>query len=431
MNKLISLFWQALIITTALWILSKDSVSDILVAPMRSIAQLTALLGAVGYFISFILSSRLPFLEKEIPLDQAYRLHKIVGIVAGSGILLHVTSLITNLLPSRTALTLYLIPGKLPSYTFGIFAFYALLLMLLSTLYLKLPYHIWKIVHKITSYSIIFAALHMYLIPSDISNYLPLRLWILSVALLGLLAWFYRQFLYARFSFTHEYTVASIETIGDISVIKLRTIKNHLQCDPGQFAFFKFLADSNAPGKEVHPFTILNRTSDSLTIAVKKLGDHSSKFHQLLPGTRVLVAGPHGSFGKRLVERNRPSVWIAGGIGITPFYQTVLKLANTGVENEIQLFYTTSDIDLFFHPVLAAETEKAGIRYFYRHTQKDGRLFPEYMLSQLSQPPALYTFCLCGPQGLLDSMTTALRQRGVPKNQIVIEEYDFKSLVLT
>jgi predicted ferric reductase len=148
-----------------------------------------------------------------------------------------------------------------------------------------------------------------------------------------------------------------------------------------------------------------------------------------MPGTRVRVAGPHGALGRRLAEQNRPSVWIAGGIGITPFYQAVTERRireNTGYED--YLFYATSDVDPLFHPVLASETKKAGIHYYYRQTQRDGRLSPEYLRSQLSQPPSTYTYFLCGPEGLLDAMTSALRHMGIPKSQIVSEAYDFKSL---
>jgi len=431
MNKFTLLLWLALITTVELWILAKTSIGEVASEPLRSITQITALLGAVGYFVTFILSSRLPFIEKELPLDKAYRLHRLVGTIAGSGILLHITSLIANILPSSAALRVYLIPGSNLAYTLGIFAFYLLILMLFSTLYLRLPYHIWKVVHKATSYSIMFATLHIFLIPSDVSTYLPLRAWILGIATLAIIAWFYRQFLYSRSAFTHEYSVESIETSGDINIVRLRAKMNPLQCTPGQFAFFKFLQKKKGPGSEVHPFTILYQTPDTLTIAVKALGDTTKKFSLLVPGTRVLVAGPHGSFGTKILNERRPSIWIAGGIGITPFYHVISNLAAKGGHKDARLYYSTTIADELFHPKLRDNTARTGIEYFYRSTNIAGRLSANDLLAQLKQPANAYSYFLCGPNGLIESTVATLRHAGVPKRQIITEDFDFISLSLT
>jgi len=430
MKKYSIVLWLLLLVTAELWILSKGSFSEITEQPIKSIAQITALLGAVGYFFTFVLSSRLPFIEKEFSLDKAYKLHRLVGTIAGSGILLHVSSLIANSLPSPFSFKLYLVPGQILSYTLGIIAFYLLLFMLISVLYLRLPYPLWKLGHKITSYSVIFATLHIFQIPSDVSNFLPLRIWILGIAALAVTAWAYRQFIYSWSSFRHRYQVRSSETVGDITMITLQNLSNPLKASPGQFAFFKFLQRKNGPTSEVHPFTILESTNRELVIAIKALGDNTSRFAKLALGTPVLIAGPHGTFGQDLISTKSPSVWIAGGIGITPFYHAIKVLAETKQKKQADFLYLSTEADVIFHPTLLQLTQDIGVSYTYRCTSTEGRIAPEQYLRTLALPAKDYNYFLSGPQGLLEATKMALKKAGVPRAKIHTEDFDFISLSL-
>ncbi len=429
MKKFSLVIWISLIITFSLWILSKDSIATILDFPIKSLAQITALVGAVAFFTSFILSSRFPFFEKELALDKAYTMHRLIGTLAGSGILLHVGSLISNLLPSKFALSLYLIPGTNLSYTLGTLAFYLMMIMILSSIYLKLPYPIWKLIHKISSYSIIIATLHIFLISSDVSNYLPLRIWILSIAFLSLIAWFYRQFIYKKQAFTHEYKVVDVLSLQSITVFTLENTINPIKFEPGQFAFFKIIDESKQITTESHPFTILSSSASKIMIAAKELGDYTTTLKNLKIGTTVTVAGPHGSFGKQLLESKRPTIWIAGGIGITPFFNIMTYLAS---EPEIKvpstLYYTNSEQDSIFHPQLLGYAQKLSIPYTFINSSVEGHLTPEVILKPLTEKPAGYEFFLCGPDALITAITNALLQAGVPETQIHTEDFDFRAL---
>lgn len=422
--------WILVSISFGLWLLSKGSWDAIMLTPMRSLAQVFAILGATGYFTAFILSSRLPFFEKGIPLDKAYKLHRIVGTWAVAGILLHVTTLMTNLLPSPLALTLYLIPSSNIAYTMGILAFYLLLFNLLVTLYIKLPYHIWKILHRITSYSIIFATLHLLLIPSDISKYPPLAIWMFALAGLGVAAWVYRQFIYPRVAFSHEYTVKNITELGAISIITLTLLRKPLILEPGQFAFFKIFTLDHTIPPETHPFTVLTTDKNELTIGVKRVGDFTKTLQMLRPGTTVKVAGPHGSFGKDIIHSERPQVWIAGGIGITPFFNLATYFAHKKETKNATLYYSTTEQDRLFHPLLLNYTNKVGIAYNYSCSSTSERLNPQRILETLRGEAEDFDFFLCGPKGMLLSFMSALKDCNVPDDQIHTEEFDFKSLEL-
>src|SRR5919106_2750431 len=88
--------------------------------------------------------------------------------------------------------------------------------------------------------------------------------------------------------------------------------------DPGQFAWFAF--DRSPYSLTLHPFSFSSSTeSDEVEIAVKALGDFTSRVHELDVGTAVYVDGPHGVFSMdqdegpwlRLHRRWRGHRWIA------------------------------------------------------------------------------------------------------------------------
>ena len=426
----LAIFLMALV-TLGLWIASKESISSIGLDPLHSLTQITALLGVTCYFVSFILSSRLPFFESTLPLDKSYRIHRLVGTLAGSGIILHVSTLITALLPSTVGLTLYLVPllpSKLLAYNLGIFGFYLMIITVLSSIYMKLPYQQWKLIHKLTSYSILFSVLHIFLITSDVSRFLPLKLWILGLGFLAFLSWIYSQYIYSRFAYSHKYKVSNVLTLNQVTVITLSSVENPLKINPGQFAFFKVVTSAKQLPNESHPYTILASSHDRLVVAIKHLGDYTNTLSLLVEGDEVRVAGPHGSFGTDFLHSSKPSVWIAGGIGVTPFFNLLAYLAQYKEKKNMNFYYTTSDQDNLFHPQILTYSKEIGFPYTYVQSNTDGRLTSDMVVKGLKEPLQNYNYFLCGPKGLLLSMMTELEKNDVPRSNIFVEDFDFKDL---
>lgn len=418
-------------ITLILWGFSKDNIlSFIFSNPLSSITQICALLGAGGYFLSAVLSSRLPFLETIAPLDQLYKAHRTIGSIAMAGILFHVSTLILKLLPLPTAITLYLLPGTNFSYNAGILTFHLLVIMLFTTIYLRLPYHVWKIIHKITSIGIIFATLHILLIPSDVSTFLPLRMWLLSTATIGILAWIYREFLFQYFAKSFHYEVIDTQNISDITLLTLKAKGEPMPLqNPGSFAFFSFLTSDGHITQEEHPFTILEFNQNIIKVAIKALGDYTNNITETKKGTLVKIIGPHGDFGKNILQRKEQTqVWIAGGIGITPFYSILsyLKEANLHIPN-LRLYYSTSAEDILFHPQILALSKELSFSYVYVCSSKQGRMKPVHIIQNDKELKNNF-YCLCGPKPMIIAYSEYLLSQGISKSNILTEEFDFKTL---
>src|ERR1700722_16878985 len=92
-----------------------------------------------------------------------------------------------------------------------------------------------------------------------------------------------------------------------------------------------------------HWFTLSSPPTDELlSITTKFAGDQSSSFKKALfklkPGTELRMADPMGDFVlPKLIQT--PLIFVAGGIGITPFHSMLSWLAATGEVRPIKLLY--------------------------------------------------------------------------------------------
>ena len=159
------LIYFSLIVTTILFGVAKVEFASLSPSLWQMGAQLTGLLGLALLSWSFVLSIRHPILERLFGgLDRVYKIHHIVGGVAFLMVLNHPLLLIINSLPMNS-LKLYLVPGTMIDYNAGIFALYLLLLLIVLTLFVDLPYYLWKQTHEWMGVVIMLGAVHGILTP--------------------------------------------------------------------------------------------------------------------------------------------------------------------------------------------------------------------------------------------------------------------------
>lgn len=98
-----------------------------------------------------------------------------------------------------------------------------------------------------------------------------------------------------------------------------------------------------------HWFTLSSSpTEDNIFITTKFAPERSSTFKQTLkalkPGTEVEMVEPEGDFVLP-DDPKRPLVFVAGGIGITPFRSMIKYLSDKGEKRDIHLIYALNDLD--------------------------------------------------------------------------------------
>jgi predicted ferric reductase len=314
MKKGIALILITIFITVYIWY----SGIVFLNINLNTLTRLFALIGAILLAWNFILSTRLQFLENLFGgLDKVYLIHHWIGKWGFLFVLLHPILLIANALVRSLPVNTYLLPSILGSYNFGIFSLYSFIILLIVTIFIKLPYHLWKLTHDFMGLPLIFLILHVYLISSDVSKNTILRVWILLFLILALLAFIYKRFFYENTS-KREYIVKGISSIGmNAFKIDLERFGKPKIFSAGQFVFIK--RDEGKGKDELHPFSIVNYDeSGNISLGVKNLGDYTSEISSWKENESVYVYGPHGKFGIHF-DSTQYQVWIAGGIGITPF----------------------------------------------------------------------------------------------------------------
>ncbi len=340
-NKLLnnSGWWILTILSAAplaLW-LSSASFST------RSVGDALGLCGMAMFALVMILSARLKIFDKLFKgINESYTAHHIFGGLAFCLLLFHPLFLAYNfLLISFRDGALYLLPsGYLPQ-DFGIYGLGVMILALVITFYTKLKYQVWKFTHKFMGLAFIFAFFHVFLIGADIVKNPALKIYLFVLSVAGIAAYLYRVFFADYLVRSYKYVVKDVKEDKDkIWEITFKPKSRVIKFKPGQFAFIKIF--SKELSKEAHPFSFSSANGNPLKIAIKELGDYTNKIGTLKAGDLAVVEGPFGAFSFRNFA-NKKQVWVAGGVGVTPFLSMLRDLSQKDSDYKIDLYYSVRD----------------------------------------------------------------------------------------
>ena len=255
-----------------------------------------------------ILSTRLRGIETLFGgLDRVYVLHKWAGIVAMAALLLHDTiDADMSGLGRETWL------NELAE-TLGEISLYGLLILVVISVATFIPYHLWKWTHKAMGALFAAGVFHFVFIMKPFAISDPAGLYTGLFCAAGLAAYIW-MLLPETMRSSYRYQIADVESTGDAVAIKMSPVGKPLKAQPGQFGVLRFVG-----GKaEAHPFSFSKLGDEgTLRVTIKALGDFTTSLTSTVkPGQDVLIQGPFGRFVR---VGNSQEVWIAGGIGITPF----------------------------------------------------------------------------------------------------------------
>lgn len=187
---------------------------------------------------------------------------------------------------------------------------------------------------------------------------------------------------------------------------------------------------------------------NTLQITIKKLpqGHGSTWFHSLNVGDIIYGSTPMGHFYDDWAADLR-RVYIAGGIGITPLIAMIQAQSGHTNPAQMHLFYSAQSVDeLVFHQLL---THLARRQHFHYHpfisqppeaggAGEPGLITPGritvarimHTLGLATSPPGdQYVFFLCGPQAMMNQLTSELGSHGVPPQHIITEAFSQPSSI--
>lgn len=342
--------------------------------------------------LSMLISIRIPWINHQMKgLDKAYVVHKWTGISATVLMIFH---WLGEKVP-HTLVEYGLIadPGELTDgngfsdLEIGLFqsgvilvewTFYAVLILVIIALFRKIPYHIFRKTHRIFPAVFLLAAYHgatAQLKERWLTT--PGGYLLLILVAVGAVAAFISLFQKIGDSLKINAIITHLENRKDgIIDLKLSTNQKPFSHQPGQYVFLRFEHD-----REPHPFTIASSGHDqnSLHFAIKSLGDFTGELAKHLQvGQKVEIEGPYGEFVFKSTSKRQ--IWIAGGIGVTPFLARLQQLSKQKeIAQPVDFWYSTrTDLQAVFPDSLEVLCQQSGVAFYHLNSNKK-----EYLTAQL------------------------------------------------
>lgn len=397
------------------------------VTPELFARQLAWLMGALGFavlFIQFALSSRVRPLESDVGLDRMIHLHRITGIVGTTLIFLHLVSVTIYELLKFGTLSLSWLKFS------GIFAFLIILAVAFAALFYKRVgwrYETWKRIH-FASY-IVFPVVFvhsLYLSEQIITGelYMKVYWW----ALLGLYAAIvlYKVVL-ALVVRNRPYAVTSVAPAShDVTTVTFDGPP--FDHKPGQFMLVSVeVGDRLEPS---HPYTIASSPEEPfLQISAKAIGDFSAELRDVKPGSRAYIEGPYGVFS--FLNDDAPSlVFVAGGIGITPFMSQLRYLRDAGLNRKVRLIWgNKTEADICFGSELETMKDQLpdfDVVHVMSHQEdwngEKGFITRDVVERHVDDADRA-TFFVCGPPIMMEKAIPMLGDMGIPSDRIRYERF--------
>jgi len=404
---------------------------------MTSLGQVLGLVGLAMFSLNLVLGARWKWTEHFFGgMNRVYITHHILGGLAFTLLLLHPAALTLRYLVQGTAgiaAQLYLWPAGCSAegllrvdpncaVHYGILALGMMIVTLIVTFYVKLPYHIWKWTHKFLGLAFFLGALHAVTIPSDVAIDQFLRGYVWFLVSIGFIGILYRTILGFLVVPRLTYIVKEVRRQSPAIIeIVMEPKGPAMQYRPGQFLFIRF---PNHKGlREVHPFSISSSPLEgTLSIGIKALGDFTKVLLDVRPGEIAVIEGPFGRTSYTYLP-NHKQVWVAGGIGITPF----LGMARTLRPEEpyqIDLYYSLVDRNetAFVAELQALAATKPNFRFFPHYAKEVGYLTAE-VIKKGSGPLSDKNIILCGPPPMMKGLKKQFADMHLNPQSIYSEEF--------
>lgn len=391
----------------------------------RSLGQITGLVGMALLSINFILAARYKFLDRWfMGLNRVYIKHHIIGALSFCLLLFHPTFLVVQfiILSLKYAFDFVFAFGSWPLF-FGKLALFVFVALMVITFYLNFKYQNWKNTHKYLGIVLLLGSAHMLFIPSDVSRNAGLKYYMLALAILGAYSYFYRTIFGVYKKGEYKYKLTEVIRVNESVVeLKLSPITEKMKYMPGQFVFVRF----DVPGvlSESHPFSISSSSTDeNLTLGIKVLGDYTSMVYLLKPGVICSIEGPFGSFSQTDTLSKR-QIWIAGGIGATPFLGMARDLIGKMNDYAIDFYYSVKNENeaAFAEEFQKIAEKNSNFRFWSHLSGKNGHISAD-LVAKNSLNLAGAEIFLCGPSGFMKSLRDQFVNLGFKNNKIHSEEF--------
>lgn len=203
----------------------------------------------------------------------------------------------------------------------------------------------------------------------------------------------------------------------------------------GQYAMLS-LREENGKLTEEHPFSIASSPSQkkSLQFGIKIIGRFTQRLANLKAGDEIFVWGPFGNFVFN-PENHKDAVFIAGGVGITPFMSAFRYAFDNDLTNKLTLLYSARTINsaLFFEEIKQLESGNINFKAQFAITDEDvpasilnaKKCFIDLKMiwAAVDFDISRKDFFVCGPPAFMTAIKNCLKSMGVDDDKIHTEKF--------
>lgn len=428
-RRLASFLLWLLLLLPVLVALLQVSVADFVDtgALLNLLGRLTGIAGLVCLLLSAVLIVRVPGFDRLFGgLTRLWRTHHQLGAASFLFLLAHplllafaaadvsLPAAVQTLFPPHGGLAVWL-------------GWSALLVMMIFlapgfSFFGEPEYQHWKWLHRSAGIAVLLALAHTFMLARSLPAPSSWVVWG-GLSVLAVLSVAYR-FVFSRHLGRLPYRVSGIShPANNVVELSLDAEGRALDYRPGQFVYLTPLDRNLAAGYgEEHPYTLSSSPREStLRIAIKDLGDASRAIQQIAPQTRVKIEGPYGDF---FPDNPGCELWIAGGIGITPFLARARHFAATSLSVDVKLVFCVQDEPraLFREELEALSRTVTGFALVMHYFYQEGPLTAEFLTTHcpdLAQRDAY----ICGPSPLIALSESLLLHSGCSRKHIHTEEF--------
>jgi ferredoxin-NADP reductase len=179
-------------------------------------------------------------------------------------------------------------------------------------------------------------------------------------------------------------------------------------------------------------FTLASSPTESEVRLGVKVYPKPSSFKKTLsdlnPGDEIVAGQLAGDFTLPK-DPKKKLVFIAGGIGVTPFRSILKFLVDTNQKRDIVVFFSNKNVkEVVYTDIFTEAYRQLGIPTIYTLTDsapttwngEKGRVSPE-MIQKYVPDFKQKTYYLSGPHAMVTGFEKTLHQMGIPKSQIKID----------